>query len=98
MRCRKTQVRELSNFLATIPGMTLVCGDFNVNSLPESADMRAYYLAANPRNNAFLDEASTEYDFMASTLGAKDVVLSDMGEHPRTFLYMNTCREMNRKQ
>lgn len=46
----------------------MVCGDFNVNSLPESDDVKKMILKANIENQAFIDESELEYEKMIESL------------------------------
>lgn len=65
LKCRQNQIKELSNFInkkiSEIPKsesqshLALICGDFNVNSLPESEDVKEMILRQNPRNQEFID-------------------------------------------
>jgi hypothetical protein len=35
--------------------LAIVCGDFNVNSIPESEGMKQMILNANPLNSSFIE-------------------------------------------
>ena len=37
--------------------LAIVCGDFNVNSIPESEGMKQMILKANPLNSTFIEQA-----------------------------------------
>ena len=109
IQCREFQLREFSEFIKSkttknddIEAMNLICGDFNVNSLPETEDVKNMILRADPLNQKFLDLSHVEYPKMFKILQGEafldDVVLCELGCHPQTFQYFNTCREMNKRE
>ncbi|TNV78993.1 hypothetical protein FGO68_gene14319 [Halteria grandinella] len=84
--------------------MAIICGDFNVNALEESEDVKAMLLKAHPENIKFLEEAKLEYAQMVEKLSHSipsslvDMSQAQLGGHPRTFIHINTCREMNKRE
>lgn len=67
--------------------LNLICGDFNVNSLPETDDVKNMILRADPLNAKFLELSHEEYSKMFKILKGKnghldDVVLRELGTHP----------------
>ena len=68
LKCRQIQIEELSDFVDLktkesnpLTELVLICGDFNVNGLPESLDVQNMILMAHPDNSVYLDAASQEY-------------------------------------
>jgi hypothetical protein len=41
--------------------LALICGDFNVNALEESEDIKAMLLKAHPENGRYIEAAALEY-------------------------------------
>ena len=61
LKCRQTHIEELSDFVDLktkycdpATDLVLICGDFNVNGLPESSDFKNMILKAHPDNSVYL--------------------------------------------
>ena len=84
--------------------MVLICGDFNVNGLPESSDFQNMILKAHPDNSVYLEAASREYSELVKKLergrpgSIVDLAVDHLGAHPKTYLHFNTCRELNKRE
>lgn len=48
--------------------LALICGDFNVNALPESEGVQEMILQAHPENDAYLIASAQEYEYLVKTL------------------------------
>lgn len=60
-------------------GLTVICGDFNVNSLPETEDVKRMIISADARNERYLEIASGEYLRMVEILeGGQKGSLTDV--------------------
>lgn len=79
-------MREFSEFIESKTakdgeGLNIICGDFNVNSLPETEDVKNMIIRADPLNSKFLDLSHVEYDKMFKILKGngylEDVVLRE---------------------
>jgi hypothetical protein len=78
LKCRHRHIAEFSGFiqekLSQVPAseqdshLALICGDFNVNVLPESEDVKRMILKGNPGNQPFIEEAAKEYEYLVKTL------------------------------
>jgi len=74
--CRQSHIRELADFVNDkLHGikdpsehLALICGDFNVNSLPETEDTKRMILKAHSENSRYLELAASEYAQMMRSL------------------------------
>ena len=111
LKCRQTHIEELSDFVDLktkqsdpLTELVLICGDFNVNGLPESLDVQNMILKAHPDNRVYLEAASKEYSQLVKKLERSrpgsivDLAMEHLGEHPKTYLHFNTCRELNKRE
>jgi hypothetical protein len=61
-------------------------------------------LKAHPDNSLYLEAASQEYADLVAKLergrsgSIVDLAMEHLGEHPRTYLHFNTCRELNKRE
>jgi hypothetical protein len=84
--------------------MAIICGDFNLNALEESDDVKAMLLKAHPENQKYIDAAKYEYAQLLEKLShynpssLVDMSQAQLGGHPRTFIHINTCRELNKRE